>query len=99
VDDDGGEQPAIRVRELRTTFRVAEREAGLRASVRSPVRRTHRDVHAVAGVSFDVAPGEVVGFLVPLAFAVTVPAEALTAGPRAGCCCAAPRCAPRCCSR
>jgi viologen exporter family transport system ATP-binding protein len=60
---DGDRAPAIRVRELRRTFRVAEREAGLRASVRSLVRRTHRDVEAVAGVSFDVAHGEVVGFL------------------------------------
>src|SRR4051794_1161281 len=33
--------------------------------MRSLVRRTHRDVDAVAGVSFDVAPGEVVGFLGP----------------------------------
>ncbi|SDY29823.1 ABC-2 type transport system ATP-binding protein [Modestobacter sp. DSM 44400] len=69
MDDDGGNgpgsggQPAIRVRELRKTFRVAEREAGLRASVRSLIKRAHRDVDAVAGVSFDVAPGEVVGFL------------------------------------
>jgi ABC-2 type transport system ATP-binding protein len=61
----GGGEPAIRVRDLRKTFRVPEREAGLRASVRSLVRRTHRDVDAVAGVSFDVAPGEVVGFLGP----------------------------------
>ena len=60
---DGDGQPAIRVRDLRKTFRVTEREAGLRASLRSLVRRTHRDVDAVAGVSFDVAPGEVVGFL------------------------------------
>jgi ABC-2 type transport system ATP-binding protein len=59
----GDRAPAIRVRELRRTFRVAEREAGLAASVRSLVRRTHRDVEAVAGVSFDVAHGEVVGFL------------------------------------
>jgi ABC-2 type transport system ATP-binding protein len=66
VDGDGGaEGPVIRVRDLRKTFRVAEREAGLRASLRSLVRRTHRDVDAVAGVSFDVAPGEVVGFLGP----------------------------------
>jgi ABC-2 type transport system ATP-binding protein len=56
---------AVRVADLRKTFRVAEREAGLRASVRSLVRRQHRDVVAVAGISFDVAPGEVVGFLGP----------------------------------
>ncbi|NYJ03810.1 ABC transporter ATP-binding protein [Petropleomorpha daqingensis] len=62
MDDD---DPVIRVRELRKTFRVPEREAGLKASLKSLVRRTHRDVHAVAGVSFDIAPGEVVGFLGP----------------------------------
>ena len=62
MDDD---EPVIRVRELRKTFRVPEREAGLRAALKSLVRRTHRDVHAVAGVSFDIAPGEVVGFLGP----------------------------------
>jgi ABC-2 type transport system ATP-binding protein len=56
-------EATIRVRDLRRTFRVAEREAGLKASFRSLVSRTHRDVEAVAGVSFDVAPGEVVGFL------------------------------------
>jgi ABC-2 type transport system ATP-binding protein len=44
---------------------VAEREAGLRASVRSLVRRQHRDVVAVAGITFDVPAGEVVGFLGP----------------------------------
>jgi ABC-2 type transport system ATP-binding protein len=59
------DDPVIRVRDLRKTFRVPEREAGLRASLKSLVRRTHRDVHAVAGVSFDIAPGEVVGFLGP----------------------------------
>jgi ABC-2 type transport system ATP-binding protein len=55
----------IEVDGLGKTFRVAEREAGLRASVRSLVRRSHRDVVAVAGVSFAVPAGEIVGFLGP----------------------------------
>jgi ABC-2 type transport system ATP-binding protein len=57
--------PAIRVAELRKTFRVPVREAGLGAAVRSLVRRVHREVHAVDGVSFSIEPGEVVGFLGP----------------------------------
>ncbi|HVQ90877.1 MAG TPA: ATP-binding cassette domain-containing protein [Mycobacteriales bacterium] len=56
---------AVQVAGLRKAFRVAEREAGLRASVRSLVRRQYRDVLAVAGISFTVAAGEVVGFLGP----------------------------------
>jgi ABC-2 type transport system ATP-binding protein len=60
-----GSGPEIRVEGLAKTFRVPEREAGLRASVRSLVRRTTRDVVAVGGIDFAVEPGEVVGFLGP----------------------------------
>jgi ABC-2 type transport system ATP-binding protein len=56
---------AVHVGGLRKVFRVAERDAGLRASVRSLVRRRYQEVAAVAGISFDVAAGEVVGFLGP----------------------------------
>ncbi|MGI8721865.1 MAG: ATP-binding cassette domain-containing protein, partial [Geodermatophilaceae bacterium] len=44
---------------------MPEREAGLRASIRSLVRRGYWDVEAVAGVSFDIEAGDVVGFLGP----------------------------------
>jgi ABC-2 type transport system ATP-binding protein len=46
-------------------FKVPVREPGLAASVRSLVRREHRDVVAVDDVGFSIARGEVVGFLGP----------------------------------
>src|SRR5207249_6355244 len=58
-------EPAIHVADLRKTFTVPVREGGFLAAVRSFVRLQHREVHAVSGVSFEIAPGEVVGFLGP----------------------------------
>jgi ABC-2 type transport system ATP-binding protein len=55
----------IHVADLRKTFIVPEREAGLRAALRSLVRRKTREVRAVEDISFDIEPGEVVGFLGP----------------------------------
>ncbi len=56
---------AVRVARLSKSFDVPEREAGLRASAKSLVRRRTREVKAVDEISFDIAPGEVVGFLGP----------------------------------
>src|SRR5689334_20129520 len=57
--------PVISVRELGKTYVVPEREGGVKAALGSLVRRRTRSVQAVAGVSFEVAQGEVVGFLGP----------------------------------
>jgi energy-coupling factor transporter ATP-binding protein EcfA2 len=57
--------PAISVWDLRKVYEVPERESGLRASVRSLFRRQTKEVVAVAGISFEVAAGEIVGFLGP----------------------------------
>jgi ABC-2 type transport system ATP-binding protein len=58
-------KPVIHVDDLRKTFEVPVREGGLRASMRALVRRKTKDVKAVDGITFDIHPGEVVGFLGP----------------------------------
>ena len=58
-------RPAIRVADLRKTFFVPVRQGGLRAAVKSLVRRETKPVTAVGGVSFEIEPGEIVGFLGP----------------------------------
>ena len=54
---------AIEVHDLIKHFRVHRRDAGVAAGVKSLFRREYTDVKAVDGVSFSIAPGEIVGFL------------------------------------
>jgi ABC-2 type transport system ATP-binding protein len=56
---------AVHVDDLRKVFEVPEREPGLWASAKSLVRRRTREVWAVDGITFDIEPGEIVGFLGP----------------------------------
>jgi ABC-2 type transport system ATP-binding protein len=57
--------PTIYVRDLHKTYVVSKRESGMLAALQSLVHRETEDVPAVDGISFEVAPGEVVGFLGP----------------------------------
>jgi ABC-2 type transport system ATP-binding protein len=81
-DQDTGAHDAMRdavsVRDLRKVYAVAAREAGLGAAVRDLVRRRTRSVEAVAGVSFTIRPGEVVGFLGPNGAGKTTTLKVLT---------------------
>lgn len=58
-------QSIISVSTLTKHYQVPTREAGLKASIRSLFHRKYNTVKAVDGISFEITPGEVVGFLGP----------------------------------
>lgn len=55
----------IQVQNLTKIYKVPIREGGIAAALRGLVKRQHSDVAAVAGITFQVEPGEVIGFLGP----------------------------------
>jgi ABC-2 type transport system ATP-binding protein len=57
--------PTVQVSDLCKTYSVSERDPGLGAALRSLVRRKFKAVKAVDAISFNMVPGEVVGFLGP----------------------------------
>jgi len=57
--------PAILVRDLRKTYRVFQKTPGFMGALRGLFHRRYQEVSAVGGVSFEIAPGELVGFLGP----------------------------------
>jgi ABC-2 type transport system ATP-binding protein len=55
----------IRVHNLSKTYVISRREPGAIPALRSLVHRQTESIPAVDGISFDVEPGEIVGFLGP----------------------------------
>ena len=50
---------------LSKSYPVAMKQPGLRGTINHFFRRTYRAIVAVQDVSFEIAPGEIVGFLGP----------------------------------
>ncbi len=55
----------ISVKGLKKHYRVSKRPPGLKAALTALFRRSYTEVKAVDGITFDIAPGERVGFLGP----------------------------------
>jgi len=70
--------PIIRARGLSKTYRISEKQPGLAGTIKHLLRRRHRDVLAVDGISFTIEPGEIVGFLGPNGAGKTTTLKMLT---------------------
>jgi ABC-2 type transport system ATP-binding protein len=70
--------PIITVEQLSKSYPVAVKQPGLGGTLRHFFHRTYRRVEAVKGVSFQVEPGEVVGFLGPNGAGKTTTLKMLT---------------------
>ncbi len=57
--------PIISVKQLSKTYRVPQREPGLRAALRSLIRPQFQEVEAVKNISFSIQPGEMVALIGP----------------------------------
>ncbi len=56
-------RPIVQVEDLVRTFKIWRRDPGLRGALRTLFSREHTIVRAVDGIRFDVAEGELVGFI------------------------------------
>ncbi|MEL6440124.1 MAG: ATP-binding cassette domain-containing protein [Cyanobacteria bacterium J06621_8] len=55
--------PIIAVNNLSKTYSVATKKPGLKGTLTHFFRRTYREIKAVQNISFQIQPGEIVGFL------------------------------------
>lgn len=70
--------PYVSIQNLQKIYTIHEREAGLGAAMRSLIKRKTKEIRAVDGINFSVAPGEVVGFLGPNGAGKTTTLKMLT---------------------
>ena len=71
-------KPIISVKNLSKTYRVPQREPGLRAALRSLTHPSFQEVPAVKSISFSIEPGEMVALIGPNGAGKTTTLKMLT---------------------
>ena len=57
--------PIIKVQNLSKNYKVHKKEPGFTGSLKSLIKRKYEEVHAVKDISFEIQPGELIGFIGP----------------------------------
>ena len=70
--------PTVTAEQLNKTFHVADKKPGMRGTLEHFLKRRYRRVEAVRDVTFQIEPGEVVGFLGPNGAGKTTTLKMLT---------------------
>ena len=70
--------PVVTAEQLSKTYRVADKQPGLGGTLRHFIKRRYREIEAVKGISFQIDPGEIVGFLGPNGAGKTTALKMLT---------------------
>lgn len=55
----------ITVKNINKTFKVLERDSGLKNAIKALIRRDYKEIRAVQDVSFDIDEGEIVAYIGP----------------------------------
>jgi ABC-2 type transport system ATP-binding protein len=89
IKKEGEKMKAIEVKSLTKTFKVKQKEKGLKGSLKSIIKPKFKMVEAVKGISFEVEEGEVLAFIGPNGAGKSTTIKMLTGilYPDSGMCC------------